>query len=368
MFTRLLLRRTLLQHIFIEHGALSNLIKPKHLQLHKIFYMIIAEIAQAHDGSLGIAHSYIDALAAAGVDAIKFQMHIAAAESSVHEPFRVPLHYQDATRFDYWKRMEFTPGQWRGLKKHCEEKNLEFICSPFSNAAVDILETLEIKKYKIGSGEITNHLLLEKIAATKKPVLLSSGLSTWKELDDAVEIFTSKNIECAVMQCTSVYPAAPEQWGLNIIAQIKQRYNTIVGYSDHSGDIYACLAAAALGAEIFEFHAAFDKKMYGPDSTSSITVNEIKKLTGGIRQIQNALQHPVEKNNIQNLQSLKNMFEKSLALNQSLTKGTVIVFEHLEGKKPKGCGIAAEDYKQIIGKKLSFDKLQWDFLEERDID
>src|SRR5665647_2102235 len=115
---------------------------------------IIAEIAQAHDGSLGIAHSYIDALASTGVNAVKFQTHIAHAESSSFEPFRVKFSYEDETRFDYWHRMEFTKEQWAGIKLHCEEKGLEFISSPFSCAAVDLLENLQVKKYKIGSGEV----------------------------------------------------------------------------------------------------------------------------------------------------------------------------------------------------------------------
>ena len=129
---------------------------------------IIAEIGQAHEGSLGIAHSYIDALFDAGVTAIKWQIHIAEAESSIHEPFRVKFSYEDKTRFDYWKRMEFTPEQWNGLKKHCETKGLEFISSPFSNAAVELVEKIGVKRYKVGSGEVSNFLMLEQIAKTGK--------------------------------------------------------------------------------------------------------------------------------------------------------------------------------------------------------
>lgn len=113
---------------------------------------LIAEIAQAHEGSLGIAHSYIDALAETGVNAVKFQTHIAEAESSAFEPFRIKFSYEDATRYDYWKRMEFTPAQWDGLREHCDRAGLEFISSPFSLAAVDLLETVGVKRYKIGSG------------------------------------------------------------------------------------------------------------------------------------------------------------------------------------------------------------------------
>jgi N-acetylneuraminate synthase len=119
---------------------------------------IIAEIGQAHNGSLGMAHAYIDALAKTGIDAIKFQTHIAEAESSIHEPFRVKFSKQDATRFDYWKRMEFTLEQWKDLKAHCDDVGLEFMSSPFSNVAVDVLETVGVKRYKIGSGEVNNFL------------------------------------------------------------------------------------------------------------------------------------------------------------------------------------------------------------------
>ena len=151
--------------------------------MHKTF--IIAEIAQAHDGSLGILHSYIDALATTGIDAIKFQTHIAEAESSIHEPFRVKFSYVDDTRFDYWKRMSFTLEQWQGIKKHCDEVGLEFMSSPFSLAAVELLEAVGIQRYKIGSGEVSNLLMLDRICRTGKPIILSSGMSSMDELDQA---------------------------------------------------------------------------------------------------------------------------------------------------------------------------------------
>lgn len=155
--------------------------------------MIIAEIGQAHDGSVGILHSYIDALANTGIDAIKFQTHIAEAESSEFETFRIPFSYVDKTRYDYWQRMELTTAQWVEVKEHCHKAGLEFISSPFSCKAVDVLEEAGIDRYKIGSGEVTNLLLLQKIAETSRPVILSSGMSTLEELDMAVNIFKEKN-------------------------------------------------------------------------------------------------------------------------------------------------------------------------------
>ncbi|TAE83996.1 MAG: N-acetylneuraminate synthase, partial [Bacteroidetes bacterium] len=218
---------------------------------------IIAEIAQAHEGSLGIAHSYIDALAALGVDAVKFQTHIAAAESSPKEQFRVNFSYEDATRYDYWQRMEFTLEQWMGLKQHCDDKNVEFISSPFSIAAVQLLEQVGVKRYKIGSGELTNYLMLDAIAKTGKPIILSSGMSDWHELDATLNFLKPYGNSVSLLQCTTAYPTKPEQWGLSVIEQMKARYHIPVGFSDHSAEIYACLAATALGAEILEFHAVF---------------------------------------------------------------------------------------------------------------
>ena len=162
---------------------------------------IIVEIGQAHDGSLGILHSYIDALSKTGIDAIKFQTHIADAESSPQEPFRVNFSYEDKTRFDYWKRMEFTFEQWLEIKKHCDEVGLEFISSPFSIAAVDLLEKINVKKYKIGSGEVTNYLMLDKIAKTGKDIILSSGMSSFNELDDVFKFLSAYNKKISVLQC-----------------------------------------------------------------------------------------------------------------------------------------------------------------------
>lgn len=330
--------------------------------------MIIAEIAQAHDGSLGTAHAYIDALAQTGVDAVKFQTHIAEAESSIHEPFRVKFSKQDATRFDYWKRMEFTLSQWKELKAHCDDVNLEFISSPFSNLAVDWLEEVGVKRYKIGSGEVSNWLMLGKIAKTSKPIILSSGMSNWEELDNAILFLKDFGNELSIMQCTTAYPTKPEQWGLNVIQELASRYGIPIGFSDHSGNTHACLAAAALGANLFEFHVVFDKRQFGPDTLASITLDQTKELVQGIRQIQTSLSNPIKKDQIESFKDLKKIFEKSLAVNRALTKGTVLTAEVLESKKPTGCGIPAKDFSAVIGKKLKTDLAQWDFLNWENID
>ena len=328
---------------------------------------IIAEIAQAHDGSLGMAHSYIDALAKTGVDAVKFQTHIADAESSIYEPFRVKFSQQDQTRFDYWKRMEFTLEAWHGLKKHCDDVGLAFISSPFSNAAVDLLEQVGITCYKIGSGEVTNLLLLEKIALTGKPVILSSGMSSYEELDSAVNFLKSRQVDFSILQCTTAYPTQPAQYGFNVMQELKLRYQVPIGFSDHSGRTETCIAAVALGAEILEFHAVFNKNMFGPDVSSSLTIKQIKQLTEAVRTIEKAKMHPVDKSDTSNVSTLKTIFEKSLAVNKNLKAGHILTFSDLEAKKPANKGISAANFKDVIGKQLLKDKMQWDFLNKEDI-
>jgi N-acetylneuraminate synthase len=329
---------------------------------------LIAEIAQAHEGSLGILHSYIDAVAKTGVQAIKFQMHIAEAESSIHEPFRVKFSKEDATRYDYWKRMEFSLQQWKDIKTHCDEVGLDFICSPFSNLAVDWLEEVGVHTYKIGSGEVNNLLLLEKISKTGKPIMISSGMSSFDELDETVRFLKSKNAHFSILQCTTAYPTKPQQYGFNVINELKERYNVPVGFSDHSSYISTGIAAVALGAEILEFHVVFHKDMFGPDTIASLTIEETKELVIAVERINSAQHNPIIKSNNEAFKELKLIFEKSLAINKDLPKGHTITFNDLESKKPSGFGISAQQFPTVIGKKLTHNKAKWDFLNEDDLE
>jgi len=329
---------------------------------------IIAEIAQAHEGSLGIAHSYIDALAKTGVDAIKFQTHISEAESTKYEPFRIKFSYKDETRFDYWKRMEFTLDEWMSLKEHCDNAGIEFMSSPFSNAAVDLLEKIGVKRYKIGSGEVSNLLLLEKIRKTGKPVIISSGMSSFDELDKTVLFLNSSKMDYSILQATTAYPTQAENYGLNLIHEFKRKYGVPIGYSDHSAKIEVGIAAFSLGAEILEFHVTFDRDMFGPDSKASLTISETKILVDSIRNLEKAYNNPVNKENAEIFSDLKKIFEKSLAINKYVEKGHIISFEDLEAKKPKGYGINAYEYEKIIGKTINRNMNKWDFINVTDID
>jgi len=330
--------------------------KPSDLGFPDDSCYIIAEVAQAHDGSLGLAHAYIDAIADTGADAVKFQTHIAEAESTLEEPWRVKFSYQDKSRYDYWKRMEFSVEQWSELAEHSRSRGLDFLSSPFSVEAAIILEKIGVKQWKIGSGEIYNPVLLDYLLDTQLPILFSSGMSSITDLDNVINRAVKKSTPFGVFQCSSSYPTPPELWGLEVLSSFRGRYHCPVGLSDHSGGIYAGLAATALGADFIEVHVTFDKKMFGPDTSSSITINELKQLVTGSKLIKSALNNKDDKDTlVSNTSNLKKTFGRSLALVSKLPSGSKISIEDLTLKKP-GFGIQYDDINKVVGRRLKNDK------------
>src|SRR5687767_14084816 len=191
--------------------------------------LVIGEVAMSHDGSVGLAHAFIDAIAAAGADAVKFQTHIAAAESTPAEPFRVKFSRQDASRYDYWKRMEFTEEQWRTLADHARDRGLLFLSSPFSREAVDLMARVGMPLWKVAAGEVRNLPLLDHMIAAGRPIIPSSGMSAVEELDKAVQRVRRAGLPLAVVQCTTAYPCPPERIGLNLLSFFRERYGCFVG-------------------------------------------------------------------------------------------------------------------------------------------
>lgn len=329
---------------------------------------IVAEIAQAHDGSLGMAHAFIDAVADAGADAIKFQTHIAAEESTLDEPFRVRFSDQDSTRYAYWKRMEFTAEQWAKLAEHARNKGLVFLSSPFSPAAVRLLGSIGMDAWKVGSGEVNSEEVLEEMGKHGAPVLLSTGMSTMEEIDQSVERIRKKGLPLAIFQCTSSYPTPFEKVGLNVIGEFKRRYRCPAGLSDHSGSIYPGLAAMATGADLLEVHVIFDKRMFGPDVPASVTLEELQLLVKAKIAFHTMRQNPVDKDEMaRELERTRGLFMKSLALVSDLPAGTLISEEMLTLKKP-GTGIPKSEIARVMGRRLKRDVssnrlITWDDLE-----
>ena len=317
--------------------------------------LLVAEVAQAHEGSIALAQSYIDAAADAGADAIKFQMHIAEEESTLDEPFRVAMQGQDKNRYAYWKRMEFNVEQWRGLKSRAEEKGLIFLCTPFSVKAIEQLKTMGIKAWKIGSGDMQTPDIIDAVIKSGLPTIISTGMSDYASIDETINKFKNARLPHALMQCTSSYPTALENVGLNILDEMAERYQCPVGLSDHSGSPWPGLLAIARGIDILEVHVTLDRRIKGPDTTSSLTFEELARISEARDAWHIMDKHPVDKDLVaKSFTDLRSLFGRSIALREDCVKGTILTSQHLTLKKP-GYGIPADQSEQLIGMQLKQD-------------
>lgn len=330
---------------------------------------VIAELGNTHEGSIGLAKCFIKAAADCGADAVKLQTHIFEAESLPDAPN--PPYFKNESRKEYFERTSFNLEQYKELKRYAKEQcNVEFISSPFSLEAVELLENVGVLTYKVASGEVSNIPLLVKLAETHKRVLLSSGMSHWAELNEAIDTLCRGGCnDVVVMQCCSEYPCPAEHAGLNVMMEMKRRYNLPVGFSDHTFGTAIAVAAVALGAVVIEKHFTLSKKMYGPDAKSSATPEEFKALVDGIRDAEKALSNEVDKDKTaKSLSQMKVIFEKSIVAAYDLGAGTILKESHLAYKKP-GDGIPAKKFRQLIGKRIvrpiaKNTRLDWEMIEQ----
>lgn len=325
---------------------------------------IIAEIGSVHDGSFGNAQKLIEAASEAGANCVKFQTHIAEAETLADAP--TPGYFKTEPRLEYFRRTGFTVDQWQGLAAKAIECGVVFLSSPFSLEAVELLEEVGVQAYKIASGEVTNLPLLRRVADTGKPTLLSTGMSTWAEIAAAVEILQRGGPLC-VMQCTSAYPCPPEQIGLNNLDEFRKRFAGVtLGYSDHSLGFTAGVAAATLGATIIEKHFTFSRLMYGSDAINSMEPDEFAVFCVALRDAWAMRASPVDKDVLAATQlgDMKRIFEKSIVASRELSAGSNISESDLAFKKP-GDGISAARALELVGRHLKADvaadhKFSWD--------
>lgn len=310
---------------------------------------VIAEVGMTHDGSLGHAIRMAETAAECGVDAVKFQLHDAQAETTRAAPS--PPYFRHETRWEYFERTAFTDDEWARLKRACEDAGVEFLCSVFSVEAVERLERIGVGRYKIGSGEVTNLELVRRVAETSKPVLLTSGMSSWAELDAAV---AAAGDDVTVLQCTSQYPTPPERVGLNVFAELRERYERPVGFSDHTLGNVAALAAVTLGATVVEKHFTLSRDMYGPDARFATEPAEFEELVDGIRELETMLANPIDKDDLAPVAEMKEVFEKSVVSTREIPAGAAISREMVAAKKP-GTGIPARMLPEVLGRTARVD-------------
>jgi N-acetylneuraminate synthase len=311
--------------------------------------LVVAEIGNNHDGSIRQAERLIEAAAEAGADAVKFQTHIADAEMLPSTP--TPPHF-DEPRFEFTRRMELTLADHSRLKDRAEELGLLFFSSPFSVAAVELLEQVGVPLYKVASGEVTNPPLLEAIAATGKPVMLSSGMSGEEDVARALETL-GEGTETILMQCTSAYPCPPDRVNLRAIPALAERFGRLTGLSDHTAGIVTSIAAVALGAVAIEKHFTLSTRLYGPDHHASLEPDGLRQLVEGIREVETAL-GTGEKERDASLDPVRATFEKSVVTATAIPAGATIELSMLTTKRP-GNGIPALRLSELVGRQASRD-------------
>jgi N,N'-diacetyllegionaminate synthase len=323
---------------------------------------VIAEIGNNHDGSIRLAERLIDAAAEAGADAVKLQTHIAEAEMLPSTP--TPPHF-DEPRYAFTQRMELSLEDHLRLKAFAEERGLVFFSSPFSVAAVSLLEEVGVPLYKVASGEVTNPPLLEAIAATGKPVILSTGMSGMDDIVSAVAVFEGR-APVVVMQCTSAYPCPPERVNLRAMVAMGERLGLPVGLSDHTPDIVVALAAAALGAVAVEKHFTLSKRLYGPDHHASLEPDELRRLVEGIREVEAALGSP-DKEHDPSLDPVRATFEKSVVTAVAIPAGATVESPMLTTKRP-GSGFPAARLHELLGRRATRDLPANELIEAGDVE
>jgi N-acetylneuraminate synthase len=313
---------------------------------------IIAEVGQAHEGSDSLAHSFIDEAAESGADAVKFQLHIADVESCVEDDFRARHSYSRETRFEYWKRHEFSPSMISDLVDHSRARGLEIGFSTFSLEGLDILKNASIDFLKIGSAEALQPWFLERAKVFEGPIILSTGLSAMEEIARSVEILRAPDRDLILLQCTTKYPSLEQDIGINVMQQFRESFRLPVGLSDHSGSLFAPVLAMALGANYLEVHVTFSKHMQGPDSLSSLTFQELSELCKYRDSFFEILSSPVSKNTMADtLSPMREIFGRSISYRRGLEAGHVVQESDLYFSKPGG-GIKPERLGEITGKVL----------------
>ena len=307
---------------------------------------IIAEIGSIHDGSFGNAIKAIEVSARCGATAVKFQTHIADTETLETAPS--PSYFKDESRIDYFKRTGFSKEQWIRLAKCCHDNKVDFISSPFSIEAVDLLRDIGCKAIKVASGEVSNIPLISYIAKAVDKVYISSGMSSWEEMDEAITMLNDVR-SVVPMQCTSEYPCPPERVGLNVLEEMRNRYKRGVGFSDHTTGSTASISAVALGVVTVEKHVTFSRLMYGSDAGNGMEFDDFAKFCSQLNDANLMRSRPVDKNDLGSLLEMKQIFEKSIVSRRTILAGSVLLESDLAYKKP-GTGIPAKDFNQVVGK------------------
>lgn len=337
---------------------------------------IIAEAGVNHNGDIRIAKELVDKAALAGVDCVKFQTFVAGeivSKFAKKAAYQIENEKNDKidsqngeddknNQLEMLKRLELSFDDFIELKKYCEGKGIEFLSTPFDFASIDFLKSLNMSRWKVPSGEITNLPYLIKIANTRMPVILSTGMSTIEEIAAAMEVLTENGSgKITLLHCTTQYPTPFDDVNLNVIDTLRKRFGVPVGYSDHTTGIEVPIAAVALGAVVIEKHFTLDRTMKGPDHNASLEPDELKAMVGAIRNIEAAMgtgeKKPAE-SEIKNIMIAR----KSIISSRKIKKGEIFSEYNVTTKRPGG-GMSPMRWFEVIGQVAGRDFDEDEFIE-----
>ncbi|MBF7048979.1 N-acetylneuraminate synthase [Campylobacter volucris] len=316
--------------------------------------IIIAEAGVNHNGDINIAKKLIEAASEAGADYVKFQSFIASdcvSKIAKKASYQLENTDENQSQLDMIKKLELDEKAHEELIKHCNKCGIKFLSTPFDLKSIELLARLNVELFKIPSGELTNYPYLKKIASYDKNIILSTGMATLLEIQNALNVLISNGIQrekIIILHCNSEYPTPFEDVNLKAMQTLKETFDLPVGYSDHTLGISVPIAAVTMGACVIEKHFTLDKTMQGPDHKASLDINELKAMVKSIRDIEQALGDGVKKPSKSEMKNI-NIVRKSLVAKKAIKKGECFSEENLTTKRP-GNGICAMNYEKYIGK------------------
>ncbi len=315
---------------------------------------IIAEAGVNHNGSIELAYKLIDVAIESGADAIKFQTFKAdnlIIRDTEKAPYQKKSDNSNESQFDMLKKLELDVDDHKNLIDYCYKKGIVFLSTPFDHESINLLNELKLQIFKIPSGEITNLNYLKQIGSLGKEVILSTGMSTLKEIEDALRILMDSGLSkenITVLHANTMYPTPMEDVNLRAMKTIETKCGVSVGYSDHTLGIEVDIAAVAMGATIIEKHFTLDRTMDGPDHKSSLNPEELKSMVNSIRNIEKALGSDIKKPSKSEKPNI-DIARKSIVASKSIKKGEIFTEKNLTTKRP-GTGISPMQWDSIIGK------------------
>jgi len=328
---------------------------------------IIAEAGVNHNGSVETAKKLINTAKEVGADAVKFQTFKTDSIITKQAPKAEYQKISDnkSSQYEMIRKLELSENEFIELSNYAKSKGIIFLSSPFDNESVELLDQIGISTFKLGSGEITNLPLIKNVAKKGNPIILSTGMASLCEIEEALKIIKSKSIDVILMYCVTNYPASCSEIDLNIMKTLRNTFKVPVGFSDHTMGIELSVAAVALGACVIEKHFTLDRNLEGPDHKASLEPENFKRMVDSIRNVEKGLGDGIKKISKDEL-SIKQIVRKSIMAGRDIEKGETLKRDMLTIKRPE-TGIYPKYIDVIIGKKMKVsvkrdEPIKWNYL------